>query len=194
MSQDVLSPRQLAEEARAHLARPQEWISRVRLRAEGRWYERILMADTYDVRLIRPVDCTFRGISSCGVRTVRRVLTEDERAKLRQELIEGRRDLPRPGAVIGGGVSSLLYIVVDGAGGQVDPVSRYLRDRMLGDVSPLTCRSYAHDLLRWFRLWLQEAAWDQATEAEAAVLVGWLRTAGNPQRLRRRAGSPRPAR
>ena len=63
MSQDVLSPRQLAEEARAHLARPQEWISRVRLRAEGRWYERILMADTYDVRLIRPVDCTFRGIS-----------------------------------------------------------------------------------------------------------------------------------
>jgi hypothetical protein len=63
---------------------------------------------------------------------------------------------------------------------------------MLGDVSPLTCRSYAHDLLRWFRLWLLEAAWDGATEAETAVLVGWLRTAANPQRRRRWAGSPVP--
>jgi hypothetical protein len=64
---------------------------------------------------------------------------------------------------------------------------------MLGDVSPLTCRSYAYDLLRWFRLlWLLEAAWDGATEAETAVLVGWLRTAANPQRRRRWAGSPVP--
>ena len=56
----------------------------------------------------------------------------------------------------------------------------YLRDRMLGDVSPLTCRSYAFDLLRWFRLlWTVDVGWEQATEAEAAALVGWLRTAPN---------------
>ena len=87
---------------------------------------------------------------------------------------------------------SLPYVVVDGMGGEIEPVSGYLRDLVLGDASPLTCRSYAHDLLRWFRLlWMLEVAWDRASEAEAAVLVGWLRTAPNPQR-RRRPGSPEP--
>jgi integrase len=62
---------------------------------------------------------------------------------------------------------------------------------MLGDVSPLTCRSYAHDLLRWFRLlWMLDVCWARATEAETAVLVGWLRTAPNPQRRRWREGAP----
>ncbi|MEU5149709.1 site-specific integrase [Streptomyces yangpuensis] len=57
---------------------------------------------------------------------------------------------------------------------------------MLSDASPLTCRSYAYGLLRWFRvLWAVDTGWEQATEAEAAVLVGWLRSAGNPQRQRR---------
>lgn len=51
--------------------------------------------------------------------------------------------------------SLLPYAVVEQVGSEVEPVCRYLRDRMLGDVSPLTCRSYGHDLLRWFRLlWL----------------------------------------
>ncbi|MBS1694745.1 MAG: tyrosine-type recombinase/integrase [Actinobacteria bacterium] len=59
---------------------------------------------------------------------------------------------------------------------------------MLGDVSPSTCRSYAFDLLRWFRvLWAVDVGWEQGTEAEAAALVGWLRAARNPQRERRRA-------
>lgn len=53
----------------------------------------------------------------------------------------------------------------------------------------LTCRSYAHDLLRWFRLlWAVDVGWEQATEAEVATLVGWLRAAGNPQWRRRRNG------
>ena len=65
----------------------------------------------------------------------------------------------------------------------------YLRDRLLGDVSPLTCRSYAYYLLRWFRvLWTLDVSWEQATEAEAAARVGWLRSARNPQRHRRREG------
>ncbi len=104
----------------------------------------------------------------------------------------GRRDVPQIGAVVAGSTPLLPYAVVDGAGAGVDVVNRYLRDRMLGDISPLTCRSYGYDLLRWFRLlWLLEVAWGEATEAEAAVMVGWLRNAGNPQRSRR-PGSPQP--
>lgn len=78
-------------------------------------------------------------------------------------------------------------MVVDGSGAELEPVTRYLRDLALGDASPLTSRSYGYDLLRWFRLlWLLEVAWEQATPSEADVLVGWLRTAPNPQRERRR--------
>jgi hypothetical protein len=81
-------------------------------------------------------------------------------------------------------------MVVDAAGREVEPVSSYLRDLLLGDVSPLTCRSYGHDLLRWFRLlWAVDVGWEQASEREAAALVGWLRVARNPQRKRSRPDS-----
>ena len=100
--------------------------------------------------------------------------------------------MPQAGAVVAGDARLMPFIVVDGDGAGVEPVNRFLGDRIAGDVSPLTCRSYGYDLLRWFRLlWLVEVGWDKATEAEAAVMVGWLRNAGNPQR-RRGAGSPRP--
>lgn len=101
------------------------------------------------------------------------------------ELMEGRVALPRVGAVSAGGLESLPWLVVDAAGSEVEAVSRYLRDLALGDASPATGRSYAHDLLRWFRLlWLVDVGWEQATEAEAAAMVGWLRSAPNPQRKR----------
>ena len=71
-----------------------------------------------------------------------------------------------------GSSASLPWFVVDAAGREVEPVSSYLRDRLLGDVSRLTCRSYGFDLLRWFRvLWALDVGWEQATEAEAAALV-----------------------
>ncbi len=106
--------------------------------------------------------------------------------------MRGRCPVPQIGAVVAGSTPLMPYVVVDGAGAGVDVVNEYLRDRMLGDVSPLTCRSYGYDLLRWFRLlWLLEVDWDKATEAEAAVMVGWLRNADNPQRSRR-PGSPQP--
>jgi hypothetical protein len=105
------------------------------------------------------------------------------------ELMEGRVALPRVGAISAGGLESLPWLVVDAAGREVEPVSRYLRDLALGDASPATGRSYAHDLLRWFRLlWLVDVGWEQATEAEAAAMVGWLRSAPNPQRKRAGAG------
>ncbi|WP_338014182.1 tyrosine-type recombinase/integrase [Streptomyces sp. CB01580] len=100
--------------------------------------------------------------------------------------MDGRVRLPQIGVVVAGERDSLPWVVIDGADRPIPSVSSYLLDRMLGDVSPLTCRSYAYDLLRWFRvLWAVDTGWEQATESEAAVLVGWLRSAGNPQRQRR---------
>jgi hypothetical protein len=61
------------------------------------------------------------------------------------------------------------------------------------DASRLTCRSYAFGLLRWHRLlWVLKTPWEKATEAEVAVLVGWLRQAPNPQRRRWSPGSSPP--
>lgn len=56
-------------------------------------------------------------------------------------------------------------------------------DLALSDMSPLTGRSYGYDLLRWFRiLWTLEVDWEHATRSEVDVLVGWMKTARNPQR------------
>jgi predicted metal-dependent enzyme (double-stranded beta helix superfamily) len=48
----ALSPRQLAEEVRRLAATPREWMSRVRLSADGRWYERIHVDGSHEVWLI----------------------------------------------------------------------------------------------------------------------------------------------
>ncbi|GHK02271.1 integrase [Streptomyces sp. Y2F8-2] len=107
--------------------------------------------------------------------------------------MDGRVRLTDAGAVVTGPTVSLPWAVVDAAGREVEPVSAYLRDRLLGDVSPLTCRSYAFDLLRWFRvLWTVDVGWERATEAEVAAMVGWLRAARNPQRKRHREGGHPP--
>jgi integrase len=109
---------------------------------------------------------------------------------LRDQLREGRLALPAVGAVIGGGMASLPYLVVDDTGAVVEPAGRYLRDLALSDRSPLTVRSYAMDLLRWWRLLaVLEVGWDVATTDEVAVLVGWLRHAPNPQRSNRHAAA-----
>ena len=70
---------------------------------------------------------------------------------IRRALAEGRCSVPATGAVVAGGSMQLPFAVVDGDGTELGPVSAYLRDVMLGDASPLTCRSYAFDLLRWHR-------------------------------------------
>jgi hypothetical protein len=67
---------------------------------------------------------------------------------MRRALMEGLRSVPSVGAVITGQAAQLPFFVVDSYGGEVEPVSACLRDLMLGDASPLTCRSYAFDLLR----------------------------------------------
>lgn len=110
---------------------------------------------------------------------------------IRRELAAGRATVPRVGAVVEGSPVGPPWLVLDGTGRELTPVSEYLRDVLLSDASPLTCRSYAYGLLRWFRLlWLLGVAWDEASEAEAALLVAWLRSAVNPQRRRRVSAKP----
>ncbi|MFD7537342.1 tyrosine-type recombinase/integrase [Streptomyces sp. NPDC059819] len=112
---------------------------------------------------------------------------------LRSELMEGRADLPRVGAVVPARGVHPPYVVVNRYDDEIEPATAYLRDLALNDSSPLTIRSYGYGLLRWFRLlWLLDVAWEKATEAETAVLTGWLRSASNPQRQRQSAASPAP--
>ncbi|MET7874042.1 tyrosine-type recombinase/integrase [Streptomyces cyaneofuscatus] len=116
-------------------------------------------------------------------------INEECAVELRHELMEGRAELPRVGAALPARGSHPPYIVVNGYDDEIEVATAYLRDLALNDCSPLTVRSYGYGVLRWFRLlWLLGMAWEKATEAEVAVLAGWLRTAANPQRRRAQPG------
>jgi hypothetical protein len=65
----------------------------------------------------------------------------------RQLLVEGRVDPPRVGEVVGTTIQHPPCAVLDAAGNEVESAAAYPRDLALSDVSPLTCRSYGHDLL-----------------------------------------------
>jgi hypothetical protein len=97
------------------------------------------------------------------------------------ELIEGRALLPRIGEVVVGSGTALPWLVHDGAGREIEPVSNYLRDLTLGDVSPLTCRSYAYDLLRWFRVswrWMSDGSRPPKPRRSGPAHRGGWATAG----------------
>lgn len=104
--------------------------------------------------------------------------------ELRDSIRQGRVELPAVGGVRQRSDGVPRFIVeVDGQ--QVEPIGAYLSELALADGSPLTSKSYAYDLLRWWRLLtLVDVAWDHATRAEVELLVGWMRSASNPQRRR----------
>jgi integrase len=144
-----------------------------------------VFADTGMIRRQCSVNCTTLGWL---IMTPFVVVKECE-VDLRRQLMEGRMPVPRVGSVAAAGRAHPPFVVLDHAGLEVPAVTEFLRDLALGDCSPLTCRSYAYGLLRWFRLlWLLDLAWDRATETDVAVLVGWLRTSANPQRRRAPGG------
>jgi len=106
---------------------------------------------------------------------------------VRRAISTGQVCLPRNGQVQASEHASLPYLVIDAAGVEIEPINVFLRDLALSDVSPLTCRSYGHDLLRWWRvLELVRVPWDQASRSEIELLVGYLRSSRNPQRKRQR--------
>jgi integrase/recombinase XerD len=77
---------------------------------------------------------------------------------------------------------------VEGADGQpIEPVRRYLRDFVAQGRRAGSVRSYAYDLLRWWR-WLQVcgAEWDKVSSAEVREFVLWLQRTTKPRRTARR--------
>jgi integrase len=99
---------------------------------------------------------------------------------------DGARDLSslrvlRCGALEGTGDLFEPYQVVDVDGVVVAPVATYLRDLQACGHPAATQRSYAMDLLRWFRfLWAVDVGWDQATRVEARDFCCWVQLAGKP--------------
>jgi len=81
------------------------------------------------------------------------------------------------------------YRLIDATGAPVEAVSAFLRDLQAAGRCAATQRSYAMDLLRWFRfLWAIEVPWRQATRVEARDFCRWLALCDKPLRGR---GSPR---
>jgi site-specific recombinase XerD len=89
------------------------------------------------------------------------------------------------------------YALVGADGEPLEPVQDYLAELLAGDCSPLTLKSYAFDLLAWFRfLAAAGVGWQHATRGHVRDWVLALRSRPNPQRTRgggrvaARAGNP----
>ena len=99
---------------------------------------------------------------------------------LRSRPMSEERDLsalvvPRAGAVDAGGDMWEPVRMVDAAGERVPAVAAFLKDLQASGLSVSTQRSYAMDLLRWFRfVWAIEVPWNEATRVEACDFCRWL--------------------
>ena len=68
-------------------------------------------------------------------------------------------------------------LTADPAGELVSPVMVFVADLQACGRAAATQRSYSMALLRWFRfLWAAGVPWDQATRAEARVILSSQRT------------------
>lgn len=85
--------------------------------------------------------------------------------------------LPRWGRVVAA-EGSVPWVVVGPDDVVVAPIREFLAEFVAMGRSPGSVRSYAYDLLRWWR-WLLIAGieWNRATEAETRDFVLWLRQA-----------------
>jgi integrase len=74
------------------------------------------------------------------------------------------------------------YQVLDADGAGVAPVASFLRELLAASRAPLTLRSYAMDLLRWWRfLAAVDVRWEQATPVEGRDFSLWIRQASKPR-------------
>jgi integrase len=74
-------------------------------------------------------------------------------------------------------------LLLDSSGCVVAPVRAFLQDLQAAGRSTATQRSYAMDLLRWFRFgWAIDVPWDQATRVEARDFCRWLSLREKPAR------------
>jgi hypothetical protein len=80
--------------------------------------------------------------------------------------------VPLAGSVQDTGDVFVPWRLADAAGAVVEPVSAFLADLQASGRSEATLKSYCKALLRWFRfLWAISVPWDQATRAEARVIL-----------------------
>lgn len=88
------------------------------------------------------------------------------------------------------------YRLVDRRGEVVTAVSGFLHELQASGRTAATQRSYALDLLRWFRfLWAIDVGWSQATRAEARDFSRWLALVDKPWSVaaaKRAAGTANP--
>ena len=91
--------------------------------------------------------------------------------------------VPRVGAVEAGSDPWEPVRLIDGDGEPVVPVTAFLQELQASGRAAATQRSYAMDLLRWFRFgWAIEVGWDQATRVEARDFCRWLAVRDKPTR------------
>ena len=88
----------------------------------------------------------------------------------------------RAGRLVATGDDREPYHVVGPDGDVVEPVSVFLRDLLASGKSAATLRSYAVDLLRWWRfLDAVDVAWDRASRAEARDFSCWIQLTARQQ-------------
>ena len=74
------------------------------------------------------------------------------------------------------------YRLLDADGAVVVPVASFLRELLAASRAPLTLRSYAMDLLRWWRfLAAVDVRWERATPVEGRDFSLWIRQASKPR-------------
>jgi site-specific recombinase XerD len=117
-----------------------------------------------------------------------RIRTTKERNEVGSRDIQSIR-LPRWGRVAVG-AGAVPWLVFNEEGRAVEPIRRFLIDFVARDNRPGSVRSYAFDLLRWWR-WLRvvQVEWDRATSAEVRDFVLWLRVATKPRTSARTASA-----
>jgi integrase len=92
----------------------------------------------------------------------------------------------RVGRVEESGDPLLPFRLLDERGAEVPAVTEFLHHMLADDASPASLRSYAYELLAWFRfLDAVMVPWDLAGRVEARDFALWLKTARKPARQRR---------
>jgi hypothetical protein len=91
--------------------------------------------------------------------------------------------VPAVGAVEAGSDLWEPARLIDGDGEPVVAVTAFLRELQASGRAASTQRSYATDLLRWFRFgWAIDVEWNQATRVEARDFCRWLALRDKPTR------------
>ncbi len=101
-------------------------------------------------------------------------------------------EVPGVGRVEETGDALRPFRLIDGEGAEVAAVTEFLHHMLADDASPASLRSYAYELLAWFRfLRAVDVPWDRAGRAEARDFALRLKMVKKPAR-RRRPDAPRP--